>query len=45
MGEDLLPKPITPSIHLNDENHEDPNTEVEDNENIMYVVHLNDINY
>jgi hypothetical protein len=45
MGEDLLPKFITPSVHLNDENHEDTNIEVEDNENLMYVVYLNDIHY
>jgi hypothetical protein len=45
MGEELLPKPTTPSIQLNDENHEDTNTEIEDNENFMYVVHLNDIHY
>jgi hypothetical protein len=45
VGEDLLPKPTTPSVHFNDENHENTNTEVEDNENLIYVVHLNDIYY
>jgi hypothetical protein len=45
MGEDLLQIPTTPSVHLNDENLEDTNTEVEDEENLMYIVHLNDIHY
>jgi hypothetical protein len=45
MGEDLLPKPTTPSIQLNDENHEDIITEIGDNENLMFVAHLCDIHY
>jgi hypothetical protein len=45
MGEDLLQKPTTPSVHLNDENVEDTNVEVEDNENLMYVVLLSDIHF
>jgi hypothetical protein len=45
MGEDLLPKPTTPSVHFNDDNREVANTEVEDNENLMYVVHLSNIHY
>jgi hypothetical protein len=45
MGEDLLPKPTTPSIQLNDDNHEDIITEIGDNENLMFVAHLCDIHY
>jgi hypothetical protein len=45
MGEDLLPKPTTPSIQLNDEIHEDLITELGNNQNLMLVAHLCDIHY
>jgi hypothetical protein len=45
MGEDSIPKTITPSVHLNDEIEEDINIEVEYDENDMYTVHLNDVHY
>jgi hypothetical protein len=45
MGEDSIPKPITPSIHLNDEIDEDTDPEFEHDENDIYVVHLNDVHY
>jgi hypothetical protein len=45
MSEDLIPKPITPSIYLNDEIDEDTDAEVEYDKNDMYIVHLNDVHY
>jgi hypothetical protein len=45
MGEDLLPKPTTPSTQLNDEILEDLIAELGDNENLMFVAHLCDIHY
>jgi hypothetical protein len=45
MGEDSLSKPTTSSIQLNDDNPQNTNTEIGDNEYLLYVVHLKDIHY
>jgi hypothetical protein len=45
MGEDLIPKPVTPSLHLNDEINKDSDVEFEYDENDIYVVHINDVHY
>jgi hypothetical protein len=45
MGEDSLSKPTTPSIQLNDYNPQNTNTEIDNNEYLMYIVHLKDIHY
>jgi hypothetical protein len=45
MGEELLPKPTTPSTQLNDEILENLIAEIEDNQNLMFVAHLCDIHY
>jgi hypothetical protein len=43
MGEDLIPKPTTPLVHLNDEIDEDRDTEFEYDENDIFIVHQNDV--
>jgi hypothetical protein len=45
MDEDLIPKPTTPSVHLNNEIDEDTDVEFEHDKNDMYIVHLNDVHY
>jgi hypothetical protein len=45
MGEDLIPKHTTPSVHLNDEIDKDTDAKFEYDENDMYIVHLNDVHY
>jgi hypothetical protein len=39
MGEDLIPKPTTPLVSLNEEIDEDTDLLFEPDENDMYIVH------
>jgi hypothetical protein len=45
VGEDLIPKPTTPSVDLNDKIDEDTDLLFEPDENDMYITHLDDIHY